>query len=244
MELAVASIEGSISYDVSHLPSFRESELHATLKMENTGGADLNDVLLTERIQEGFKPPLPEQVVMTLNGKEINVPDDAIIVVPADQEPEQSYEVKVSLDNLREQDIGVYHPGEVIEVTYPIIAYKPSKDVIYKADARYEANTYPAGAPLVIDPVPGAEVEITVVHIRQRVMKGKEIIALDKKGEYEITLYVTNKGQFGLENYEIQDHVPPEFEFSNMSEEPELLKSKGRKILKWVIEKIAPGERH
>lgn len=233
LELAVASISGELSYDVTQLASFRESTFNATLKVENTGGADLNEVTLKDLIQDGFRAPSENNIIVSLNGNEIEVGAESINV--------KNNSVAIELKDLRDQDLGVFKPGDVIEVTYPIISDKPSKDVTFISDVMYTANTYPAGKPLKV--VPEA-IEIEVVHIRKRLIKGKEIIGLVTPGEYEITLYVVNTSKFDLENFEIIDRIPENFEYTDLSLDPtEVVTMEGMDALKWVIESIAPGDR-
>ena len=242
LELAVAAIGGEITYDVSRLPSFKESTFYALLKVENTGGSDLNEVSVTETIQEGFKPPTEEEISIMLNGDEIEVDEGVISITPSDTESGYEHVVTVSLKDLRDQDLEAFHPGDVLEVRYPIIADKPEKSVKYVSNASYTANTYPAGQAIEFTPYTDT-VEIEVVHIRRRFIKGKTINALADAGEYEITIYVRNTGKFDLENYELADKVPENFEYSDLTDDTtEVSKLEGADVLHWVIEKIEPGD--
>jgi hypothetical protein len=233
VELAVASIAGELSYDAEELASFRESTFNVHMKVENTGGADLNDVILTENIQNGFRVPETENVMVSYNGDEIEVGNESIII--------NSDGVTIELKDLKDKPLGAFKPGDTIEVTYPIVAESPAKTVIYKSDVIYQANTYPAGKALEVIP---EVIEIPVIHVRKRLIRGKEIIGLAAKGEYEIVLYVVNTGDFVLRNYEVADKVPENFEYSGLSLEPmEVSKMEGLDVLKWKIEKIEAGDR-
>ncbi len=234
VELAVASIAGELSYDIEELASFRETTFNVNMKVENTGGADLNEVILTENIQNGFRPPeSATDVVVSYNGDEIEVDADNIII--------NSDGVTVKLDDLKDKPLGAFKPGDFVEVTYPIVSDRPDKSIIYSSDVVYNANTYPAGKPLEVIP---EVIEIPVLHVRKRIIRGKEITALSAEGEYEITLYVVNTGDFALRNYEMADKVPENFEYSGLSLEPvEVTKEEGSDILKWKVEKIEAGDR-
>jgi hypothetical protein len=230
VELAVASIAGELSYDVEELASFRESTFKVLHKVENTGGASLNEVTITENIQDGFLPPEVADVLVSRNGDEIDAGDSITI---------NSAGVTVELKNLK--DSVTFEPGDVIEVTYPIVADKPAKTVIFTSDVLYQANTYPAGKPLEVRP---EVIEIPVLHVRKRLIRGKEITGLAEEGSYEICLYVVNSGEFALKNYEVADKVPENFEYSGLSLEPiEVTKEEGSDVLKWKVEKIEAGDR-
>jgi hypothetical protein len=233
IELAVASIAGELSYDVEELASFRETTFNVHQKVENTGGADLNEVILTESIQRGFTPPEASNVLVSYNGDEIEVDSNAIII--------NRDGVTVQLKDLKDKPLGAFKPGDIIEVTYPILADKPDRTTVYTSDVLYQANTYPAGKALEVRP---AVIEIPVIHVRKRIIRGKEIIGLAAAGEYEIVLYVVNTGDFALQNYEVADKVPENFEYSGLSLEPfEVTKLEGLDVLKWKIDKIEAGDR-
>lgn len=238
--LAVAAIEGELKYNISNLASFKVTPFEVEQTVINTGGADLNEVTLTEIIQKGYKPPTPDKVSVMLNGEEIEVSEGVVSIVPSDDDSGHEHKVIVKLANLKDQPVEKFGPKDKITVIYPIIADKPAKDTKFVSNVVYTANTYPAGKPLqvVMDPI-----EIAVSHIRKKFYKGKDIAALSKEGQYEITLYVVNAGEFPMENYEVIDKVPEQFEYYDESEKPEVTQMEGMDCLKWVIKKIEPGQR-
>jgi hypothetical protein len=179
---------------------------------------------------DGFKPPEVADVIVSRNGDELDAGDSITINTDG---------IKVELKDLK--DSVTFAPGDIIEVTYPIIADKPAKTVVFKSDVLYQANTYPAGKYLEVIP---DVIEIPVIHVRKRLIRGKEITGLAEEGAYQITLYIVNTGDFPLRNYEIADKVPENFEYSGLSLEPyEVTKEEGTDILKWKIEKIEAGDR-
>jgi hypothetical protein len=240
LALAVAAIEGDLKYNISNLASFKVTPFEVEQTVINTGGADLNEVTLTETIQKGYKPPTADKVSVLLNGEEIEVSEGVVSIVPNDDDSSHEHKVIVKLANLKDQPIEKFGPKDKITVIYPIIADKPAKDTKFVSNVVYTANTYPAGKPLQVVMAP---IEIAVSHIRKKFYKGKDIAALSKEGQYEITLYVVNAGEFPLENYEIVDKVPEQFEYYDESEKPEVTQMEGMDCLKWVIKKIEPGQR-
>ncbi|GAB4320459.1 MAG: hypothetical protein Kow0069_24410 [Promethearchaeota archaeon] len=240
VELAVASIEGVLAYDVKALPSFRETEFHVTHEVTNTGGAELNEVVVQETIQEKFRPPAADQVQVLINDEEIELGADAISIEPADQESSPAHVVRVQLLNLKETGIESFKPGDVLKVTYPIVADKPERGVVFTSDVLYQANTDPAGAPLEV--VPEA-VEIPVEHIRKKLRKGKEIRALAETGKYQITLFFLNTGEYAVPKVTVRDKVPDNFEYSEMSVEPQITDLEGEDVLEWTFEDVQPNEK-
>ncbi|MHA1731169.1 MAG: hypothetical protein ACTSU5_04465 [Promethearchaeota archaeon] len=239
VELAVASIEGVLEYSVELLSSFREIEFTATHTVTNTGGAFLNEVIVQETIQEMFKPPSPDQISVLINDEEIELSEDAIVIEPADQESSPEHVVKVQLLDLKETSLEAFKPDDVLKVSYPIIADKPQKGVVYTSNVVYMANTDPAGAPIEVTP---DTIEIPVEHIRKKLQKGKEIRATGETGEYTITIFMRNIGQFAIPAITVRDKVPDNFEYSDMSEEPEITDLEGEDILEWKFEEVQPGD--
>lgn len=239
LELAVAALEGVINYSVDKLPSFKITPFNLSGKVTNTGGAPLNEITLVEEIQAEFLPPKPSQVEVYLNGNIIEVPIDAIKIEPDDQDPTVEHTVTISLENLKDTDAGSLQPEEDIEFKYPITAYNPTKETLYKANALLTANTYPPGKPIEIRAEP---IEIMVEHIRRNIAKGKDIQALDIEGEFQITLSIKNMGESELVNYRLKEKVAAGLILSDVSNEAKISEKEGNKILAWKFETIAPGE--
>jgi hypothetical protein len=243
--LAVASIEGELAYDITQLASFRETTFHVTHKVTNSGGDVLNEVLFQENLQKFFVPPKKDEIVVKLGreGKEdqIEVGAEAISIDPDNQEPDNAHVVKIAFtDLIKNEAVGGFKPGDTMTVTYPILAMKPSAQVVFKSDVLYQANTLPAGKALEVRP---AVVELAVAHIRRKFRKGKEIKALSGEGNYEITLFVENTGEFNLEGMTVIDKVPDSFQYTDFKPtEPEIVDLEGQNVLSWKLETLEPGK--
>lgn len=239
IQLAVAALEGSITYDIEQIPSYRITPFELIGKIKNTGGAPLNEVTLVENIQENFLPPEPDSVQILFNGEPMSVPRDAIIIDPDNMDPEQAHDITIKLENLRESAFGALDPEEEMEIHYKITAQKPSQDTTYHGEAKLTANTYPPGKPLVVEAEP---VDIEVIHVRRKLAKGKDIRALDEEGVYEVTLFVRNLGEYSLENYEVTDKVPNDLEYFDVTGDPKVFTTEDATELRWIIEEIPADE--
>jgi len=257
-------MKGQIKYSVTQLPSFRVEKFNVVLHAKNTGGADLNDLILEHKIQTGFLPPKPEEIELFVVrppedydpgtaedeplevkwdnpdlGEQISLDESLIEITPNDQEPTAEHVVKINLTNLRDNAIGMFLPGMIIRAKYPITAFKVAKDTEYVSDVKYTANTYPAGAPMEVIP---EGVSIPVIHIRNKLMKGKTVRALPEEGNYEITLSIENMAPTDVEQIVARDVVPSNFEYADFSIEPGKYDSlEGKDLLVWTIDKIASG---
>jgi hypothetical protein len=239
VELAVAALEGLLSYDVELIPSFKVTTFNLTGKVSNTGGADLNEVVLVEKIQPMFLPPRQDDVKILVNGQEITIPNGTVTVEPDDMDAENEHNVSVKLENMKDSSFGALKPGEEIVISYPITAQNPIKDTTYRADATLTANTYPPGKPIVVEVEP---IEIQVVHIRKKVSKSKSVQALDTEGEYEIVLTISNMGEFELDSYELTEKVSTDLILWDVTHDPEISDQYDSKVLTWKLEKVPAGE--
>ena len=260
IELAVAIMEGKLDYSIKAIQSFKIVPFDVLHQVKNTGGADLNDLIIEDTIQTGYIPPKADEIELYLVrptdeatasdgldteeeieweelGEQISIDESMIEITPNDQEPDSEHIVKINLTELRDNAIGMFIPGMIIKAKYPITAYKVAKDTEYVTNVKYIGNTYPAGAPMEISPV--TETRIPVVHTRKRILKGKKISALATDGVYEITLTLKNTGITPIENIEIKDIVPENFEYGEYSLDPESFDNlEGKDVLVWKVEKI------
>ncbi len=262
IELAVALMAGKLDYSVGSILSFRESAFDVLHQIRNTGGADLNEVIIEDNLQAGYLPPEAENIELYVVrppedynhegfeddeeidwddlGEEIAIDPSFVEITPADEGSESSHLIKITLSELRDSAMGMFLPGMIIKAKYTITADKPARDTEFVSDVKYWGNTYPSGAAILIEP----EVfTIPVVHERKKIRKGKRITALATEGEYEIVLRLKNNGDSVLTNVELRDIVPGNFEYGEESIETSSVESlEGKDMLVWVIEELGAGE--
>lgn len=205
-ELAVAALEADLKYDAEELASYRETVFHAIAWIENTGGADLNEVYYRETIQNNFKAPLAEEVEVKYNGEILDNDIYSVTIKPNNTSSDGEHEVVIELNDLADTSYGAFHPGDKLDITYPITADRPSMDVEYQPDAYVRGNTLPAGKPIEIVLKPEGLV-IPVIHVRKRFILGKDTRALDQSGKYVCTVWVQNMGNVEMLNYELHDEI-------------------------------------
>jgi hypothetical protein len=257
-ELAVAAIAGKLDYSVDQILSYQITPFDALLQVKNTGGADLNEIIFEETIQEGYTPPDPADVEVYIVkddeseiedseadwenlGDPIEIDSDLIEISPNNQEPDTEHVLRIKLTDLKDHAMGMFLPNMIIRVKYPIQAYKPARDTEFVSNVRYIANTYPAGAAIEYIPAPPAR--IPVLHLRRKILKGKKIQAMSQEGVYEIVLTAKNTGDTYVENVEMRDVVPDNFEYGDYSFEPASTDNlEGKDLLIWNIDRIEAND--
>jgi hypothetical protein len=226
MILEIASITGEMSYDITQVPTYKEQDVTAKIKMVNNGSAPLNEIYILQKyFTNEFKPPKVDEVKLIWDGNEIDLDSRAV-----------SFEgnvFKISLTDLRNGDRGMFKPASSIEFQYPIHCVNPVQDATFESEITYLANTFPVSQELEFIPeVPVIE----ALHLRRRFRIGKEVIPIGALGNYKIILTVENIGTAPLQNLILMDKVPDNFEYGSYSGgTPDITDEVGSDTLKWTI---------
>ena len=224
------------------IPSYRETEIQATLAITNDGSAPLNEVRITQKaFTDIFRPPnpddpvKPDKITLLWDGKEIDLDPESVTI---DEDT-----LQIQLKNLKDSPTGMFEPDSTIEVKYPIHAESPPKDTEFDTDVIYNANTYPLSQELEFIPEPDLIPLIKVIHIRRKYRVAKEIIPLGELGNYQINLNYQNLGEMPLRDFVLMDKVPDNFKYSEFSLEPEITDEVGTDTLKWNIQELKEDEK-
>ncbi|MFX1587285.1 MAG: hypothetical protein ACFFC1_03940, partial [Promethearchaeota archaeon] len=232
--LEIASITGEMSYDLTQVPTYKEQDVIAKLKMVNNGSAPLNEIhVLQQYFTNEFKPPKADEVKLIWDGDEVDLDSRAV-----------SFEgsvFKVSLTDLQNSDTGMFKPESSIEFQYPIHSVNPVQEATFESEIIYLANTFPVSQELEFKPeVPVIE----ALHLRRRFRIGKEVIPIGALGNYKIILTVENIGTAPLQNLILMDKVPDNFEYGSYSGgTPDITDEVGSDTLKWTIELLSAEDK-
>lgn len=244
VELYVASITGDVVYsrkeeikkrevETINVPTYKETDVYASLRIENNGSAPLNELIVTHRNYSAeYTPPTADEITVLWDDSEIDIQADAISI--------GSDEVVISLQNLKDSTTGMFEQDSVIEIQYPIHCIDPAKESLFESEVVYVANTLPVSQE--IEFVPEVPV-IEAIHVRRKFRVGKEVMPIGELGNYEIILSIENIGDMTLENLILMDKVPDSFEYGEYSTEPEITDEVGEDTLKWEIDELEPAER-
>lgn len=263
VELGLASITGSLTYDVAkielpieeeegvtYVPTYKKTDINADLKAENNGSMPLDKLKITHKpFSDQFQPPsleetkdedgnvVPPEVQVLKNGKPVKIQ-------PGDLRVEDNALI-YDVDDLKNRPEGPFNPEDVYEVKYPVHAVNPVEGSEFDSDVLINANTDPRGPELEFQPIPDEVPVIKAIHLRRRYRLGKDIIPIGALGEYQIVISLENVGttNMPLKNFVIMDKVPDSFNRSKFTMEPEVTDLKGEDILKWTVEQLNEGEK-
>jgi hypothetical protein len=234
VELAIASITGVVAYDITQVPTFKEKDVIASLKLENNGSAPLNEITIMQQpYSEAFKPPTAEEITLKLDGAEVELSAESVGTV--------DNVLTIALKDLKDSSAGMFAAGAILDVEYPIHCANPSQEDRFESEVIYLANTLPISQELEFRPEPVPIIE--AVHVRRKFRIGKEVQPVGALGQYKIILSVENIGNMPIQGLSLMDRVPDNFEYGEYSLTPEITDEVGSDTLKWTIESLEEGEK-
>ncbi len=231
--LEIASITGDMEYDIDQVPTYKEKDVIATLKMVNNGSAPLNEITVVQQyFNNEFQPPKADEIKIIWDGSEIELDSNAVSF--------DGSVFKITLKDLRHSDNGLFAPESSLKFQYPIHCINPVQDAKFESEIIYFTNTFPISQELEFRPeVPVIE----ALHLRRRFRIGKEVVPIGALGNYKIILIVENIGTAPLQKLVLMDKVPDSFEYGTYSMKPEITDEVGQDTLKWTIDKLLAEEK-
>ena len=75
-------------------------------------------------------------------------------------------------------------------------------------------------------------------------VRGKAVLATSDPGVHEIVITCVNNGKYDINNYELRDRIPDNYEATEFTAKPEEDREKhdGKDVVVWKIAKIAAGD--
>ena len=232
--LEIASITGDMAYDLTQVPTYKEQDVVATLKIVNNGSAPLNEVRITQQyFTNEFKPPKAGEVKLKWDGDEVELNSSNVNF--------NNNVLIISLTDLRNSATDMFMPESILEFEYPIHSINPVKEATFESEINYVANTFPLSQELEFRPeVPIIE----ALHLRRKFRIGKEVLHIGALGKYRIILTLENIGNAPLQNVVLMDKVPDNFEYGSYSGgKPQITDEVGEDTLKWTIDLLNADEK-
>jgi len=231
--LEIASITGDMAYDIDQVPTFKEKDVIATLKMVNNGSAPLNEITVVQQyFNNEFQPPKADEIKLIWDGSKGELESGDVSF--------DGSVFKITLKDLRNSSNGLFMPESSLEFQYPIHCINPVQDSKFESEIIYFTNTFPISQQLEFRPeVPVIE----ALHLRRRFRIGKEVVPIGALGNYKIILTVENIGTAPLQKLVLMDKVPDSFEYGTYSTKPQITDEVGQDTLKWIIDKLLAGEK-
>ncbi|MEE2812186.1 MAG: hypothetical protein VX627_04075 [Candidatus Thermoplasmatota archaeon] len=254
--IEVLESEITKSYSLDVLRHYRETEMTATMEIENTGSATINLLRITDDIPGIFSTPDPDSVTASIDGNElirdqyrIELKDGISIEKNRISPDGPGHTMLITIGT--QGPIGLA-PGRKMCVTYPLVAPDPSpaNDVI-AAPARIDFSSERFGpvATRGLSVVPA----VRVTHRKVNYDSGKEVFPAGGAGRYEAMIMFNNRADSALQDVVIHDVIPGAFELMGWSVKSSAGENvdvdmveesiKDGKKMSWNIGTVGRGER-
>ena len=201
-------------FDKSRIKSYISSNVDATITLENTGSSDINVIRILDDIPGIFETPSIDDVVIEMEGTELNGDQYRIDVVNGVQLEEKHVSPDSEGHGLRitvgtSAPLGLL-PGKTLVIRYPLQAPDPSprnKMLVAPIKVDFSSERFGPVATRMVERPP----MIKVVHKRRNISTGKEVFPGGKPGQYEIMLMFHNNSDSALDDLAMHDIVPGTF---------------------------------
>ena len=229
--IPVLTLSGSKEFDTTEIASFKEAVLNATITINTSGKAPIDQFHIEDTIPRHFA--VPETVSIKVEQKEVDTSDITIKYEPSediDEDRKMIIDVVEVLDHIGELD-----DETTIIIEYPLKAVKPAKDTKYEAPVLFQAITQEGS---IIETYIEPKIAISVSHSRRRYSDGRVIAQGDTKGKYIISIIHKNRSDIAETNKVFEELIPPNFNLVSMEPEAE----RDDSTLTWTISNIDPDD--
>lgn len=194
------------------IEAYTKTNMKIKIILSNQEIAKINNIEIFERLPKDFVPPQIEEINLIIENPdgEIKVHEreeliEKMTIEPHDQDPDNSHDVLVKLNNLAK----FFVPNSKLIMTYDFLAKNPKPEVKYNTPLEIRGNISIPGKFFVISPP--EEPVIKIKYVKRKLKTLKSIRSGKLAGEVEITIRVQNKGAAGLKNIEVIDRIPSGF---------------------------------
>ncbi len=242
--LPVLRVEGNKKAEPLELLAWEPAPVAVTLHAKNTGTVDCDEITFQDTIPPSFDPPDETQIRVRVGDRPITRSME-VKISPKSRDLNVTRSLNIRIYDLTEKHEAV-KPGETVTVNYIMIARAPKPNHEYSLPLTVEANTFPPG-PVARVKIPKTTVPVIRVRsVVRKLRKTRTVTPGEKAGELIVTVTFVNEGETSLQEPELQDLIPPNFEFVGVPEgttEPILKETMNGTILSWSLPSMMSREK-
>lgn len=232
----VLRIEGKKRVEPLELLAWEPAPVAITLQARNTGTTDCDEIAFTEPLPPGFEPPDNTQIRVRIADKPV-ARTLKVDIRPKDRDPKLPHTLRILLHDLIENHSPI-KPGDTVTVNYISIARTPKPNQEHRLPVTIEANTFPPG-PKAIAEVPESMAPLIKVRsVVRKLRKTRTVAPTDEAGELLVTVTFVNDGESSLQDPELQDLIPPNFEYVGVpsgTPEPSIRDTMNGTVVTWAL---------
>ncbi len=232
----VLRIEGNKRVEPLELLAWEPAPVAVTLQAKNTGSIDCDDIIFIEKLPPGFEPPEMTQIRVRVADKPItrNLKVD---IRPKDRDLKIPHTLRIHLHDLIENHSPM-KPGDTITANYITIARAPKPNYEHPLPVTIEGNTFPPGPKATAEVPESMAPVIKVRAVVRKLRKTRTVAPTSEVGELLVTVTYVNEGESSLHDPELQDLIPPNFEYVGVppgTPEPTLRETMNGTVVMWAL---------
>ncbi|MFW9831250.1 MAG: hypothetical protein ACFFD8_05700, partial [Candidatus Thorarchaeota archaeon] len=232
----VLRIEGKKRVEPQELLAWEPAPVAVTLQAKNTGTIDCDEIIFTDPLPAGFEAPETTQIRVRVQDKPITR-SLKVDIRPKDRDLKVPHTLSIQLLDLTEHHTPI-KPGDTVTVNFITIARAPKPNYEHTLPVKIEANTFPPGPKAIAEIPESIAPVIKIRSVVRKLRKTRTVTPSSEEGELIATVTFVNEGESNLQDPELQDLIPPNFEFVGVpagTPEPKLRDTLNGTVVSWVL---------
>jgi hypothetical protein len=232
----VLRIEGNKRVEPLELLAWEPAPVAVTLQAKNTGSIECDEITFNDTLPPGFEPPDNTQIRVRVGDKPITR-SLKVGIRPKDRDIKLPHTLTIQLHDLIENHTPI-KPGDTVTANYITVARAPKPNHEHPLPAVIEANTFPPGPNATTDIPETMAPVIKVRSVVRKLRKTRTVAPTPEVGELLVTVTFVNEGETSLQDPELQDLIPPNFEYVGVpsgTPEPTLRDTPNGSVVTWAL---------
>lgn len=233
---SVLRVEGNKRVEPLELLAWEPAPIAVTLQAKNTGTTECDEIVFIDPLPPGFEAPEDTQIRVRVGDKPITR-SLKVNIRPEDRDLKIPHTLMIQLHDLIENHSPI-KPGDTVTASYMTVARAPKPNYEYQLPATIKANTFPPGPQALVEIPESMAPVIKVRSVTRKLRKTRTVAPTDKEGELLVTVTFVNEGETSLHDPELQDLIPPNFEYVDVpsgAPEPVLRETPNGTLVGWTL---------
>ncbi|MFX1563839.1 MAG: hypothetical protein ACFFDP_11105 [Promethearchaeota archaeon] len=240
----VLHVAGGKRVEPLEIMAWEPVPISITLQAKNIGTTESDEVIFVDFIPAGFEPPEKNQVRVRVGDRPISRSVE-VSLHPSERDMNLDHNITIHLHDLTESHSPVKQ-GETVTANYIITARTPKPNFECSLPLKVKMNTFPPGPPAEAE-IKGADAPtIRVRPALRKLRKTRTVVPGSVPGQLLATITFVNESETSLQNPELQDLIPPSFEFKGVpegSQNPSIRETANGTLLSWSLQTMMSGEK-
>ena len=233
---SVLRVEGNKRVEPLELLAWEPAPVAVTLQAKNTGTTECDEIVFIDPLPPGFEAPEDTQIRVRVGDKPITR-SLKVNIRPEDRDIKIPHTLSIQLHDLIENHSPI-KPGDTVTASYMTVARAPKPNNEYQLPVTIKANTFPPGPQALVEIPESMAPVVKVRSVARKLRKTRTVAPTEKEGELLVTVTFINEGETSLHDPELQDLIPPNFEYVAVpsgAPEPALRETPNGTLVGWTL---------